>query len=132
MRLRKASMLRLPHSSQVWLRIRCRLTIRVLSSLPAGVTPGVGHLLHLNVLQRSTRLSELERAGGPGGAGAPGRRRPPVTVNGRPRVSLSASADPDGWHWMQYQPMKKRTALSLATLGDENSGLHISGPGISF
>ncbi len=86
-----------------------------------GWCHGVGHLLHLNVLQRSTRLSELERAGRPGGAGAPGRRRPlsesPSTA-GRPRVSLSASADPDGWHWMQYQPMKKRTALS--TLGDEN------------
>ena len=34
MRLRKASMLRLPHSSQVWLRIRCRLVIREQSSLP--------------------------------------------------------------------------------------------------
>ena len=39
MRLRKASMLRLPNSSQVWLRIRCRLVIRVLSSLP--LTKGI-------------------------------------------------------------------------------------------
>ena len=49
MRLRKASMLRLPHSSQVWLRIRCRLVIRVLSSLPL-----VCWMLHLSVPQRST------------------------------------------------------------------------------
>ena len=49
MRLRQASMLRLPHSSQVWLPRRCRLVIRVLSSLPL-----VCWMLHLNVLQRST------------------------------------------------------------------------------
>ena len=54
MRLRKASMLRLPHRFQVWLPIRCRPVFRALSTLPI-----VYWLLHRNALERSTFRSRV-------------------------------------------------------------------------
>jgi hypothetical protein len=58
MRLRKASMLRLPHRFQVWLPIRCRPVFRALSTLPL-----VYWLLHRNALERSTFRSRVAVTG---------------------------------------------------------------------